>query len=173
MQGRPTPLDVLVQVNTSAEETKSGCAPDAAAGLCQAIVSSCPALRLRGLMCIGKYSAEEGDACGDFECLARCRGAAATALGLSEAELALSMGMSHDFEAAITAGATHVCPTRMHPLPREPAKRGPVVTIHTCHAGTRRVHNLWGEAVQKQGVNESAAALILHALQSRLDHHPH
>jgi len=60
-------------------------------------------------MCIGKYSAAEGDAVADFRVLVACRRAAAAELGLpGEASLSLSMGMSHDFETAIAEGATHV-----------------------------------------------------------------
>lgn len=102
------PLAVLVQVNTSAEESKSGCAPADCAELCASVVGSCPNLVLTGLMCIGKYSSTEGDATPDFACLAQCRVAAAEKLGVAADSLALSMGMSHDFEAALEAGATHV-----------------------------------------------------------------
>jgi hypothetical protein len=59
-------------------------------------------------MCIGKYSAAEGDAAADFQQLAACRRAAAAALGVEATSLSLSMGMSHDFEMAIKSGATHV-----------------------------------------------------------------
>ena len=60
-------------------------------------------------MCIGKYSAEEGGSDVDFACLRQCRVAVAGDLGLgTPEELAMSMGMSHDFEDALTAGASHV-----------------------------------------------------------------
>lgn len=59
-------------------------------------------------MCIGKYSGAEGDASPDFIVLNQCRAAAAEALGVDEVSMALSMGMSHDFETAIKHGATHV-----------------------------------------------------------------
>ena len=102
------PLAVLVQVNTSAEESKSGCAPEEAADLCVQLRESCPNLNLSGLMCIGKYSSAEGEASADFACLSQCRAAAAAKLGCEPGSLALSMGMSHDFEVALDAGATHV-----------------------------------------------------------------
>jgi pyridoxal phosphate enzyme (YggS family) len=102
-------LRVFVQVNTSGEESKSGCAPADCPALCRAVRSSCAALDLIGLMCIGKYSAEEGGSDVDFACLRQCRVAVAGALGLgTPEELAMSMGMSHDFEDALTAGASHV-----------------------------------------------------------------
>lgn len=102
------PLEIMVQVNTSGEPSKSGCDPAAAADLCAQVVVACPLLKLRGLMCIGKYSASEGSAAEDFEVLKQCRDRAAKALSLDAATLALSMGMSHDFEAALAVGATHV-----------------------------------------------------------------
>ena len=102
------PLSILIQVNTSSEESKSGCEPAEAAALCVAVRDACPNLVLSGLMCIGKYSAAEGGSEEDFACLAQCRIAAATALGVAVDSLALSMGMSHDFETALQSGATHV-----------------------------------------------------------------
>jgi len=108
-QVRPErPLLVMVQVNTSSEESKSGCSAEECAGLCVQVRDTCPTLALSGLMCIGKYSSAEGGADEDFRCLVECRVQAAAALGLEPAALSLSMGMSHDFEAAAAAGATHV-----------------------------------------------------------------
>ncbi|KAL1530296.1 hypothetical protein AB1Y20_001207 [Prymnesium parvum] len=102
------PLEVMVQVNTSAEESKSGCAPTECLALCSELVASCPLLSLRGLMCIGKYSSAEGVADEDFACLVACRQQVAAMLKLDPSTLALSMGMSHDFEVATRAGSTHV-----------------------------------------------------------------
>jgi len=101
-------LHVFVQVNTSGEGSKSGCAPADCAALCLMVRDGCSVLSLKGLMCIGKYSASEGGSDADFACLSDCRTAAASALGLAPHELAMSMGMSHDFEVALAAGATHV-----------------------------------------------------------------
>ena len=102
------PLPIFVQINTSGEESKSGASPAEAAALCERIRHEWPSLALAGLMCIGKYTADEGDADADFATLRRCRDEVAADLGVRADELALSMGMSHDFEAAIMAGATHV-----------------------------------------------------------------
>jgi len=104
------PLNVCVEVNVSGETSKSGCAPEEAPALCRA-VAALPHLRLRGLMAIpepGAGSAAEKSA------LARRRFAALRALRdrlNTEADLrldTLSMGMSHDLEEAIMAGATLV-----------------------------------------------------------------
>lgn len=104
--GEP-PLKVMVQVNTSGEESKGGCEPSDAAAIALVCQEACN-LELLGLMCIGKYSASEGDASSDFRSLTECRENAAAALDTPTAALALSMGMSHDFETAIEHGATHV-----------------------------------------------------------------
>lgn len=101
-------LNVFVQVNTSGEETKGGCEPSEAPALAKFVQDQCPKLHLLGLMCIGKYSGAEGDASPDFESLRQCRSETANLLGLDPNDLALSMGMSHDFEQAISFGATHV-----------------------------------------------------------------
>ncbi len=63
---------------------------------------SCPKLRLAGLMTIGQpdYSSRPEN----FTCLAACRREVAAALGWSEQQLELSMGMSGDFEQAVSAG---------------------------------------------------------------------
>ena len=67
------PLEVMVQVNTSGEDSKSGCTPPECAALCAELVATCPQLVLRGLMCIGKYSSSEGVADEDFAVLGACR----------------------------------------------------------------------------------------------------
>jgi PLP dependent protein len=102
------PLDVLVQVNTSGEETKSGVAPAAAPDLAAA-VAALPALRLRGFMTIGANSPDAGRVRASYDALAQVRAevAAAGAPG-TEAATELSMGMSGDLEPAIAAGATIV-----------------------------------------------------------------
>jgi pyridoxal phosphate enzyme (YggS family) len=91
-------LNVMVQVNTSDEEQKSGTSLDGSLELARHIVSSCEHLRLTGLMTIGRY----GDTTSDcFDRLVACRTRIVEALGVPEAELGLSMGMSSDFELAV------------------------------------------------------------------------
>jgi len=105
-------LRVLVQVNTSGEEEKSGVEPGDAVALCQHIMTNCPHLELGGLMTIGaiarsKATTKETEN-EDFEQLRKVRDAVATQLGIEEDKLELSMGMSSDFEAAIRQGSTEV-----------------------------------------------------------------
>lgn len=95
---RSQKLNVMVQVNTSEEEQKSGCSVDDSVELARHIASSCEHLQLMGLMTIGRY----GDTTSEcFDRLVACRKRVAEALAVPEAELGLSMGMSGDFELAV------------------------------------------------------------------------
>lgn len=101
---RQGPLDVCVQVNISAEATKSGIAPAAALSLARA-VSSLPRLKLRGFMGIASPITEMSRQRAQFRVLREMLDAArAEGLMLDT----LSMGMSSDLEAAIAEGATLV-----------------------------------------------------------------
>ncbi|WP_182111573.1 MULTISPECIES: YggS family pyridoxal phosphate-dependent enzyme [unclassified Actinotalea] len=101
-------LDVMVQVNVSAEPTKAGVAPDRALDLAVA-VAALPRLRLTGLMTIGAHSRDVGRVAAGFAQLRELRDAlvASSAPGTAEAG-GLSMGMSGDLEAAVAHGATIV-----------------------------------------------------------------
>ena len=101
---RPTglpPLNICLQVNVSAEASKSGCAPAELAALAQA-VSQLPNLRLRGLIAI---PAPTDDVAAQRAAFARLR---ELRNGLPLPLDTLSMGMSHDLDAAIAEGATWV-----------------------------------------------------------------
>ncbi|KAH9844565.1 UPF0001 protein, partial [Teratosphaeria destructans] len=60
-QDPPTPLRVLVQINTSAEPNKSGVQPSDAPALCRHILQKCPHLRLAGLMTIGALARSQAE----------------------------------------------------------------------------------------------------------------
>ncbi len=99
------PLNVCVEVNVSGEASKSGCTLEESPALCRA-VAALPNLRLRGLMAIPEPDNEKST-------LARQRFRTVRELfdALNSEGLALdtlSMGMSHDLEAAIMEGATIV-----------------------------------------------------------------
>ncbi|KAK4101812.1 hypothetical protein N658DRAFT_515575 [Parathielavia hyrcaniae] len=105
-------LNVHVQVNTSGEESKSGCAPgDDVVSLCRAIVDDCPNLHLLGLMTIGAIARSVATTAGseneDFRLLREQRDLVVEELGLDR-ELELSMGMSEDFEGAVLMGSGEV-----------------------------------------------------------------
>lgn len=98
------PLQVCVQVNVSGEASKSGCAPDKALELCRA-VAALPGLQLRGLMAIPEPSDDPQAQREPFRQL-RELSEQIRAAGLQLDTL--SMGMSHDLEAAVAEGATIV-----------------------------------------------------------------
>ncbi|KAF5022007.1 hypothetical protein F66182_5964 [Fusarium sp. NRRL 66182] len=106
-------IGVHVQVNTSGEEAKSGCAPGAdTVALCREIVETCPSLRLLGLMTIGAIARSKATTAEteneDFVALKGQRDLVAKELGLDEDSLELSMGMSEDFEGAVRLGSGEV-----------------------------------------------------------------
>ncbi len=94
------PLEVMIEVKLSEEGTKAGAAPEELTGLIAAIRSTCPQLRLTGLMTMPPWNDDPEATRPYFRRLAE--------LGRKHALEKLSMGMSHDFEAAIEEGATHL-----------------------------------------------------------------
>ena len=129
---RISPLRVLLQVNTSGEDSKSGLPPlipesisnlenSELVILAQHILTQCPKLRLEGLMTIGalelSLSASETEKNADFERLKETGELLAEHLDSVYGEesrqwgeeqsgrLLLSMGMSSDFEAALKSGS--------------------------------------------------------------------
>ncbi|EOD1042356.1 TPA: YggS family pyridoxal phosphate-dependent enzyme [Citrobacter farmeri] len=104
---RPTelaPLNVLIQINISDENSKSGIPLEELDALA-AEVSELPNLRLRGLMAI---PAPESDYVRQFE-VARQMAVAFAGLKTRYPDVdTLSLGMSDDMEAAIAAGSTMV-----------------------------------------------------------------
>ena len=101
-------LPILVQVNTSGENTKSGIYPEEAIALCRSVLSL-PGVSLKGLMTIGSFVDEQSSyelRVKEFVLLRSLKIEAEKSLGVALPEL--SMGMSHDFELAIGEGATMV-----------------------------------------------------------------
>jgi len=93
------PLEVMIEVKLSHEESKSGAGPEVLPGLIDAI-RNCPHLNLTGLMTMPPWSDDPEVTRPSFRRLAEL----ARAHNLPK----LSMGMSHDLEAAIEEGATHI-----------------------------------------------------------------
>ncbi len=98
------PQNICLQINISHETTKSGIAPDEVVELAT-FCTQLPHLKLRGLMAIPAPQTEFNKQCAELH-----------KMNLLYAELrekgfaldTLSMGMSHDMEAAIAEGATLV-----------------------------------------------------------------
>jgi pyridoxal phosphate enzyme (YggS family) len=96
-------IDVLIEVNVAKDADKSGCSPSELQSIIDA-VQACPSLVLRGIMTMPPHADDPEQARPFFaglRALQTLHGGRAT---LPE----LSMGMSHDLEAAIAEGATMV-----------------------------------------------------------------
>jgi pyridoxal phosphate enzyme (YggS family) len=99
-----SPLNVCIQVNVSAESSKSGVMPGAERALARCI-AALPRLRLRGLMAIPEPTPDLDLQRRRYALLRRLLAELnAEGYGLDT----LSMGMSDDFESAIAEGATIV-----------------------------------------------------------------
>jgi pyridoxal phosphate enzyme (YggS family) len=92
-------IEVMIEVKLSEEESKAGAAPEELTALIPAI-RACSNLNLTGLMTMPPWSDDPEQTRPYFRRLA----AFAREHGLAK----LSMGMSHDLEAAIEEGATHI-----------------------------------------------------------------
>lgn len=104
-QQKNTPTNVLIEVNTSGEVQKSGCAADKVFDLCRAI-SQMSHIQVKGLMTVPQNSPVEEDVRKNFRVLKQLF------LELKKQNIPnvemreLSMGMSNDFEWAIEEGST-------------------------------------------------------------------
>ncbi|GAB5496170.1 MAG: YggS family pyridoxal phosphate-dependent enzyme [Phycisphaerales bacterium] len=98
------PVDVLVQINISGEESKYGCPLPACEPLAEAM-DSMAHLRVRGLMTMAPYTDNPEDSRIHFSRLRELfEDLAQTGFGEGHFNI-LSMGMSNDFEVAIEEGA--------------------------------------------------------------------
>jgi PLP dependent protein len=98
------PLNVCLQVNVSGEESKSGVAPEDVETLAQQ-VARLPRIKLRGLMAIPAPATNEKEQRAPY---AQMRVLLNRLNAQGMALDTLSMGMSHDYTAAILEGATIV-----------------------------------------------------------------
>jgi pyridoxal phosphate enzyme (YggS family) len=99
-------VDLMLEINISGEENKTGMRPDAARALAKR-ASNWPQLRIRGLMGMASLEGDAEDNRREFAALRMLRDelyALSPASELTE----LSMGMSGDYEIAIEEGATFV-----------------------------------------------------------------
>jgi len=96
-------LSVLVEVNVGGEAQKSGCAPSELGAVLTAIERH-PCLALSGLMTVPPHTDDPAGARPYFDALVALQRDHGGPLRLPE----LSMGMTHDLEHAVAAGATWV-----------------------------------------------------------------
>ena len=97
------PVQALIQVNTSGEDSKQGVAPEDLEALLEH-ARDLEQVHLRGLMTMAPRNADEATLRRVFASLRELRNRARSRTGLDLPEL--SMGMSGDFEAALMEGAT-------------------------------------------------------------------
>ena len=98
------PLNVLVQINTSNEDSKSGIEVDAAPEL-MAAINELPGLRLRGFMTIPAATTNQAEQREPFRQIRELMDRLSDSLPQLDT---LSMGMSGDLEAAVSEGANIV-----------------------------------------------------------------
>ncbi len=106
--GRPLSLprlNICIQVNFDDENTKAGVSPDDVKALASYVLEL-PRLKLCGLMLIPKQEADQEQQYQSFLRLTHLQQKLNQELGINMGTL--SMGMSHDFKAAIRAGSTMV-----------------------------------------------------------------
>ncbi|GAU92464.1 hypothetical protein RvY_04541 [Ramazzottius varieornatus] len=103
-------LKVMLELNTSGEDSKHGFKADEVVEAAKFLKENCDQLRLTGLMTIGSAtnSLQNVKPNPDFLTLIDCRKRVSEALGFNPDELELSMGMSHDYEHAVEMGSTEV-----------------------------------------------------------------
>ncbi len=102
-----TEIDVLVEVNTSGEETKFGLEPDETVEAIEEM-ADLPGLKILGLMTIGAFLPDPEDVRPCFRRLRELRNIIEERVIPGVLMDHLSMGMTNDYEVAIEEGATIV-----------------------------------------------------------------
>lgn len=99
-------VDILIEVNTSGEETKYGVKPEEAVELVKQISERCNFIRIKGLMTVAAYMPNPEDVRPMFRLLRQLRDEIGR-FNFRNVEMKhLSMGMSNDYLIAIEEGAT-------------------------------------------------------------------
>ncbi len=101
LKAKDKTMNCLLQINSANEDTKSGLMPNVALEVFNKIKNECSSINLKGVMSIGAHSTNEDDIKQSFittkEIFDKCEGATIC-----------SMGMSSDFELAISCGSNMV-----------------------------------------------------------------
>jgi len=100
-------IEVLVEVNTSGEETKFGLEPDETVAALEEM-ADLPGLKILGLMTIGAFLPDPEDVRPCFRRLRELRSIIEERVIPGVSMEHLSMGMTNDYEVAIEEGATIV-----------------------------------------------------------------
>lgn len=101
-------MDILIQVNSAGEESKFGISPEETEGLIMEILETCPNIKICGLMCIAPLEEDPEDARPYFKAVKeqyeRFKNIEHGRMDMKY----LSMGMSHDYIAAMEEGSNMV-----------------------------------------------------------------
>ncbi|XP_011816105.1 PREDICTED: proline synthase co-transcribed bacterial homolog protein isoform X2 [Colobus angolensis palliatus] len=101
-KGSPERLKVMVQINTSGEESKHGLPPSETIAVVEHINAKCPSLEFVGLMTIGSFGHDLSQGPNpDFQLLLALREELCKKLNIPADQVELSMGMSVDFQHAV------------------------------------------------------------------------
>ncbi|MEE3362099.1 MAG: YggS family pyridoxal phosphate-dependent enzyme [Anaerovoracaceae bacterium] len=101
-------MDILIQVNPAHEESKFGLDPGDVEALINDILEQCPNVRICGLMCIAPYTDDPQDVRPYFAEVRKMYEKFGSIDNENIDFKYLSMGMSHDFEAAQQEGSNMV-----------------------------------------------------------------
>ncbi len=101
-------MNILIQMNLTEEETKSGVTTVDDLRRLEDQIMDCSHLRLTGLMTISDPFASEAENREVYDRLYEINQQEAQRLNLNEQMVELSTGMSNDFELALEEGATYV-----------------------------------------------------------------
>jgi len=101
-------MDILIQINAASEATKYGVTAEESENLIREIIQRCPHIRIKGLMFIAPFESDAESVRPYFKIVHtlfdQFRQIFAKELDLHY----LSMGMSHDYEVAITEGSNMI-----------------------------------------------------------------
>ena len=98
-------MDILIQVNSAQEESKFGISTDETEGMIRDILDKCPDIRIRGLMCIAPFAENPEDVRVYFAQVKKLYDEYSSIEHKNLDFKYLSMGMSHDYEVAISEGS--------------------------------------------------------------------
>uniref|UniRef100_U3JWC2 Pyridoxal phosphate binding protein n=2 Tax=Ficedula albicollis TaxID=59894 RepID=U3JWC2_FICAL len=107
-KGSSQKLKVMVQVNTSGEDSKHGLSPGDTTAAVEHVITKCPSLEFVGLMTIGSIGHDLSKGPNpDFQVLLSLRQEVCEKLNLPVDKVELSMGMSTDFQHAADTNFPH------------------------------------------------------------------
>lgn len=101
-------MDILIQVNAAEEESKFGISVEETKNMIKEILDTCPNITIKGLMCIAPFSEDEKEV---RSCFAAVKKQFDEYAEIDNERLDfkyLSMGMSHDYELAVSEGSNLV-----------------------------------------------------------------